>query len=227
MSSWCQVVETVMWLYEFMLTEIIPQVWPASPSPSLPWPSAAQPSLHDASPAVHTNHQRSWWGGYNRGTGIVPWGTHSQFCSQEQWAPPPLSSSGWSEPRSETAAQPDLSPDASCGCPAIRPEHTVRNECVVCLSGISVKIVPFTNIYSHQNPLSLHQGSLGHWYLSWTYRREQFLIASASSGASVFDWRQFRCLLRLGFWVVIPSAAAEQQCRQKEEKKQIVDQNLL
>lgn len=45
------------------------------------------------------------------------WWTRSQFCWQGRWAPPPLSSSGWSEPRSETAVQPDPSPDASCGCP--------------------------------------------------------------------------------------------------------------
>ena len=62
-----------------MYTEIIPPVWPASPSLSPPWSSAALLSLHDASPARRNTHVLSHGESVpDRESGILPL-THDSF----------------------------------------------------------------------------------------------------------------------------------------------------
>ena len=95
---------------------------PASPSPAQCGSSAARPSRRDASPA-HSCPQTHELLIVCRASALLwsIWLSSQDLrsCWRERRAPPRRSSSGWSGPRSGTAARSDPSPDASCGCPAV------------------------------------------------------------------------------------------------------------
>lgn len=110
--------------------------------------------------------------------------TDSRFCLRGRWDPLPLSSSGRSEPRSETAAQTDPWPAASCGCPSIRnTEQGSQDAPGVCQIWMFLsRLKVFNEVDSHQNLLSPHQGALGRQCWSWTCGSEEFMAVWSAWG---------------------------------------------
>ena len=69
--------------------------------------------------------------GLDRGLMIVLADWDSRSCWRVRWAPLPPSSSGRSEPRSETEAQTGPCPDAFYGCPGVRfSKQDISMRCV-------------------------------------------------------------------------------------------------